>query len=248
MKRESRGYRVWSETEEQALREGVKRYGVGSWETIRQDKSFTVLRQRSGVQLKDKWRNMVKFRKLSGSEFQNLPRRMTGPWSKKSESVRSRSTVRRNHHNEDRRYGIYDSRRYIRSASSEDSDMSTHEYDNCIVACRCGVDYDDGERMIECEKCKEWAHVSCLDYNVDNHYVCDKCRSETANRSNQRAQETNLLFDTAASLGGISVTTAACMLSKLLEVRYEITCDSNHSPAYTAIHNSNVHSSTCSGI
>ena len=98
MKSESRAYHVWSENEEQALREGVRRYGVGSWELIRQDKSFAILkysrcpettvstaarRQRSGVQLKDKWRNLVKFQKVDGKELENLPRRATGPWSKK---------------------------------------------------------------------------------------------------------------------------------------------------------------------
>lgn len=44
MKGESRSYHVWSELEEQALREGVRRYGVGSWEPIRQDKSFSILK------------------------------------------------------------------------------------------------------------------------------------------------------------------------------------------------------------
>ena len=44
MKSESRAYHVWSENEEQALREGVRRYGVGSWELIRQDKSFAILK------------------------------------------------------------------------------------------------------------------------------------------------------------------------------------------------------------
>lgn len=59
--------------------------------------------------------------------------------------------------------GIYDFRRYSRGVSSEDSDVSTHEIENAVVACPCGVDYDDGQQMIECEKCKEWAHTTCLE-------------------------------------------------------------------------------------
>lgn len=40
----SRAYNVWSEKEEVALRSGVKRYGVGAWEMIRQDKDFNMLK------------------------------------------------------------------------------------------------------------------------------------------------------------------------------------------------------------
>lgn len=31
-----------------------------------------------------------------------------------------------------------------------------------IVSCPCGVRHDDGQMMIECEDCKCWAHVNCL--------------------------------------------------------------------------------------
>jgi hypothetical protein len=31
-----------------------------------------------------------------------------------------------------------------------------------IVSCPCGVRHDDGAMMIECEDCKCWAHVHCL--------------------------------------------------------------------------------------
>lgn len=254
MKGESRAYHVWSENEEQALREGVRRYGVGSWEPIRQDKSFSVLKHRSGVQLKDKWRNMVKFRKLDGKELQNLPRRATGPWSKKLESVRVHRNVIQTHdvrrvgsRCEDRRFGIYDFRRYSRGVSSEDSDVSTHEIENAVVACPCGVDYDDGQQMIECEKCKEWAHTTCLESLLDHvevsHYVCSKCERERVllsfqtkgQRSKYRKprQRFDALSETMSSFqkatepepllapfGSMSVTTAACMLTQLLKVTY----------------------------
>lgn len=79
----SRRYHVWSGNEEQALKNGVRLYGVGAWEVIRQDEAFAILKHRSGVQLKDKWRNLVKFRKVDDKELRNLPRRLSGPWSKK---------------------------------------------------------------------------------------------------------------------------------------------------------------------
>jgi len=283
MKGESRAYHVWSENEEQALREGVKRYGVGSWEPIRQDKSFSVLKHRSGVQLKDKWRNMVKFRKLDGRELQNLPRRATGPWSKKSETAR----VHRNDHPshvevkrggsrcEDRRFGIYDFRRYSRGVSSEESDVSTHEVEcKSVVSCLCGVDYDDGHQMIECEKCKEWAHTTCLEAYKDHmeldHYVCLKCERERVflafqtkghrSKYRKRRQQFDELSQTISSFQkstepapvlppycGMSVTTAACMLTELLKVTYgsgsgcdsekSLTSQESHTDGSGAIHN-----------
>jgi hypothetical protein len=38
---------------------------------------------RSGVQLKDKWRNLVKFKHVTHADIQALQRRTSGPWSKK---------------------------------------------------------------------------------------------------------------------------------------------------------------------
>ena len=39
----AREYRVWSPLEESALREGVRKHGLGSWENIRRDPQFVVL-------------------------------------------------------------------------------------------------------------------------------------------------------------------------------------------------------------
>lgn len=47
-----RSYCHWSEQEVLALKEGVQRFGVGNWQKIVND--YPVLRQRTGVQLKDK--------------------------------------------------------------------------------------------------------------------------------------------------------------------------------------------------
>ncbi len=38
-----RCYRVWTPEEEEALRQGVQKHGIGSWEIIRQDTSFSNL-------------------------------------------------------------------------------------------------------------------------------------------------------------------------------------------------------------
>ncbi|KAJ8550029.1 hypothetical protein K7X08_033736 [Anisodus acutangulus] len=49
----------WTSEEEAALKAGVAKYGVGKWSTILKDPEFSVvLRSRSNVDLKDKWRNL----------------------------------------------------------------------------------------------------------------------------------------------------------------------------------------------
>lgn len=47
------------------------------------------------------------------------------------------------------------------------------------VNCRCGTKDDDGERMFECEFCKQWSHTRCAGYPDDvnelRNYVCPRC-------------------------------------------------------------------------
>ncbi len=44
-------------------------------------------------------------------------------------------------------------------ADSPASDMTDERQE--IVACPCGVRYDDGKMMIECDTCNVWGHVRC---------------------------------------------------------------------------------------
>lgn len=39
----TRAYVVWTEDEQEALRRGVKKHGLGAWEIIRKDQEFAVL-------------------------------------------------------------------------------------------------------------------------------------------------------------------------------------------------------------
>uniref|UniRef100_A0A0D6QZP2 MYB transcription factor n=1 Tax=Araucaria cunninghamii TaxID=56994 RepID=A0A0D6QZP2_ARACU len=49
----------WTSDEEGALRAGVDKYGPGKWRTIQKDPEFALrLKDRTNVDLKDKWRNM----------------------------------------------------------------------------------------------------------------------------------------------------------------------------------------------
>lgn len=63
-----RTYRPWEAAEEEALRVGVQTHGLGAWQSILQDPRFSILEGRNGIQLKDKWRNLVKFNHVSPAE------------------------------------------------------------------------------------------------------------------------------------------------------------------------------------
>lgn len=39
----TREYRIWDKEEEDALRDGVKKHGLGAWERIRTDPAYSVL-------------------------------------------------------------------------------------------------------------------------------------------------------------------------------------------------------------
>ncbi|XP_016480326.2 single myb histone 1 isoform X2 [Nicotiana tabacum] len=61
----------WTSEEEASLKAGVAKYGVGKWSTILKDPEFaTVLRSRSNVDLKDKWRNLHVMANGLGSRHQ----------------------------------------------------------------------------------------------------------------------------------------------------------------------------------
>lgn len=68
-----RGY--WCGEEEEALRRGVQKHGIGAWERIRHDPEFKILKGRTGVQLKDKWRNLIKFQHVGRDEAIRAPLR-----------------------------------------------------------------------------------------------------------------------------------------------------------------------------
>lgn len=68
-------YRVWEKEELAALKIGVQRHGAGNWELIRTDPELELtLSGRSGVQIKDKWRNLVKFKHVTDAEIESCKR------------------------------------------------------------------------------------------------------------------------------------------------------------------------------
>ncbi|KAI4343169.1 hypothetical protein MLD38_027703 [Melastoma candidum] len=47
------------------------------------------------------------------------------------------------------------------------------------VDCICGVNFDDGEEMVNCDECGVWVHTRCYRYvKSQESFACDKCKSE----------------------------------------------------------------------
>eukprot|EP00241_Pyramimonas_parkeae_P017589 CAMPEP_0114284184 /NCGR_PEP_ID=MMETSP0059-20121206/4517_1 /TAXON_ID=36894 /ORGANISM="Pyramimonas parkeae, Strain CCMP726" /LENGTH=842 /DNA_ID=CAMNT_0001404997 /DNA_START=292 /DNA_END=2817 /DNA_ORIENTATION=+ len=90
-----RGY--WDEAEEDCLRYAVQKHGIGAWERMRHDPDFRVLKGRTGVQLKDKWRNLIKFQHLRRGEAENAPRRLYQSQQQRPRARRSKDSSKVQH-------------------------------------------------------------------------------------------------------------------------------------------------------
>lgn len=50
------------------------------------------------------------------------------------------------------------------------------------VDCVCGVNFDDGEEMVNCDECGVWVHTRCSRYvKTEKSFVCDKCKKNKSN-------------------------------------------------------------------
>lgn len=49
------------------------------------------------------------------------------------------------------------------------------------VDCVCGVTFDDGEEMVNCDECGVWVHTRCSRYvKSEKSFACDKCKSKSS--------------------------------------------------------------------
>ncbi|XP_024365636.1 uncharacterized protein [Physcomitrium patens] len=68
--------------------------------------------------------------------------------------------------------------------SSSESDYWGDE--SWTVDCPCGVSFDDGEEMVECDECAVWVHTACCRVPKGlTTYVCDKCKSKKKKESEE---------------------------------------------------------------
>ncbi|KAM1477012.1 hypothetical protein ACFX1Q_038381 [Malus domestica] len=64
------------------------------------------------------------------------------------------------------------------------------------VDCLCGVNFDDGEEMVNCDECSVWVHTRCSRYvKGDDNFVCDKCKSKNNRNDSEETEVAQLLVE-----------------------------------------------------
>ncbi|KAK9926432.1 hypothetical protein M0R45_023664 [Rubus argutus] len=64
------------------------------------------------------------------------------------------------------------------------------------VDCLCGVTFDDGEEMVNCDECGVWVHTRCSRYvKGDDNFVCDKCKSRNSRNDSEETEVAQLLVE-----------------------------------------------------
>lgn len=64
------------------------------------------------------------------------------------------------------------------------------------VDCVCGVNFDDGEEMVNCDECGVWVHTRCSRYvKGDDIFVCDKCKSKNNRNDSEETEVAQFLVE-----------------------------------------------------
>ncbi|XP_026406151.1 uncharacterized protein LOC113301591 [Papaver somniferum] len=65
------------------------------------------------------------------------------------------------------------------------------------VDCSCGVTFDDGEEMVNCDECGVWVHTRCSQYvKGETSFSCDKCKKKKSrNDNNEETEVAQLLVE-----------------------------------------------------
>ncbi|XP_010461091.1 PREDICTED: uncharacterized protein LOC104741867 isoform X2 [Camelina sativa] len=64
------------------------------------------------------------------------------------------------------------------------------------VDCVCGVNFDDGEEMVNCDDCGVWVHTRCSRYvKGEELFTCDKCKSKNNVNDSEETEVAQLLVE-----------------------------------------------------
>lgn len=64
------------------------------------------------------------------------------------------------------------------------------------VDCVCGVNFDDGEEMVNCDECGVWVHTRCSRYTKgDELFACDKCKGKGNQNNSEETEVAQLLVE-----------------------------------------------------
>lgn len=61
------------------------------------------------------------------------------------------------------------------------------------VDCICGVNFDDGQEMVDCDECGVWVHTHCSRFvKKAKSFACHKCKKNPTNNNNNNNEETEV--------------------------------------------------------
>ncbi|PHT92139.1 hypothetical protein T459_00021 [Capsicum annuum] len=64
------------------------------------------------------------------------------------------------------------------------------------VDCVCGVNFDDGEEMVNCDDCGVWVHTRCVRYvKSEKLFACDKCKNKARRNDSEETEVAQLLVE-----------------------------------------------------
>ncbi|KAJ8555939.1 hypothetical protein K7X08_013435 [Anisodus acutangulus] len=64
------------------------------------------------------------------------------------------------------------------------------------VDCVCGVNFDDGEEMVNCDECGVWVHTRCVRYvKTKKLFACDKCKNKARRNDSEETEVAQLLVE-----------------------------------------------------
>ncbi|CAO2837800.1 unnamed protein product [Amaranthus hypochondriacus] len=82
------------------------------------------------------------------------------------------------------------------------------------VDCICGVNFDDGEEMVNCDECGVWVHTRCFRFaKGEKSFACDKCKNDSNNNHINNSEETEvaqLLVELPTKTMKMSSTKSKC--------------------------------------
>ncbi|XP_042504880.1 uncharacterized protein LOC122081725 isoform X2 [Macadamia integrifolia] len=64
------------------------------------------------------------------------------------------------------------------------------------VDCVCGVTFDDGEEMVNCDECGVWVHTRCSHFvKGETSFACDKCKNKKKRNDSEETEVAQLLVE-----------------------------------------------------
>lgn len=82
------------------------------------------------------------------------------------------------------------------------------------VDCICGVNFDDGEEMVNCDECGVWVHTRCSRYvKGEKSFACDKCKNKSSRNNSEETEVAQLLVELPTKTIKMNNNNNACPLS-----------------------------------